>query len=386
MTTNAPAVSRVAIAGFGPVGAACALALSDRVKQDRITILDGRPAGAAGHDLRMIAISEGTRVLLERLLAWDGQHASPITEIHVSERRHFGRTLISAGDYGLPALGYVIAYRHLAAMLEARVKALGIEVRKARVADLSTEPERLVLHLSDGNSLDAAYLIHAEGGTFQQQDKKAFSKSYQQVAVSALVTSSAPLAGRAFERFTTDGPIALLPSHDQGESCYALVWCGKPLDAGRRITLPEHEFLAELGQEFGHRVGRFTSVRSRASFPLGLTLMRDWPNLRELGIGNAAQTLHPVAGQGFNLGLRDALSLSEVLSARFNEPALVKKHFNAARRIDRSATVGMTDFLPRVVGIAAPFAGTLRASALFALDILAPLRHPLARQMMNGQR
>ncbi len=392
----------LAIAGFGPVGAACAIACSLRLAEDQhIVVLDGRAAQPSSVDPRMIAISEGSRLILERLGAWEARAASPITQIHVSQRGSFGRTLIEARDYRIPALGYVIAYHELAGMLQRRVQQLGIEVRQVRLAqetkaDDSTVPApsssalaespALSLALDDGSTLTAQYLVHAEGGTFGDQRAKPVTRSYRQHALTALVSASHLVAERAYERFTADGPIALLPARHDGQPCYALVWCAKPADCERRMQLDEHAFLAELGREFGGRVGRFTSVARRASFPLGLNIRRSWPRERELGIGNASQTLHPVAGQGFNLGLRDALQLSDVLGRFLSHPSQVARQFAALRRIDRGSTIGVTDFLPRAFGISAPFAGVARGAALTLLDLIAPLRHPVAKQMMNGRR
>lgn len=400
------ASAAVVISGFGPVGAACAIACSMRLDDTQhIVILDGHAAVPSALDPRMIAISEGSRLILQRLGAWDERAVSPITEIHVSQRGSFGRTLIEAHDYRMPALGYVIPYHELAGMLQRRVTALGIEVKPVRVRDLAEAGERtmaamsgstssapasatspLSLALDDGSTLEAQYLVHAEGGTFGEQRAKPLTRRYRQHALTALVSASHLVPGRAYERFTVDGPIALLPTRSADQACYALVWCAKPLDCERRLKLDEREFLSELGREFGGRVGRFTSVAKRASFPLGLNIKKHWPRDRELGIGNAAQTLHPVAGQGFNLGLRDALQLADVLSQFHTDASQVASQFAAARRIDRGSTVGVTDFLPRAFGISAPFAGMARGVALTLLDLVPPLRHPVARQMMNGRR
>jgi 2-octaprenyl-6-methoxyphenol hydroxylase len=384
----------VAIAGFGPVGAACAIACSMRFDdRQQIVILDGRAAALNGVDPRMIAISEGSRLILQRLGAWDERAASAISEIHVSQRGSFGRTLIKASDYRIPALGYVIAYHELTGMLQRRVAQLGILVRQVRVTDIveaeacgQSGTQELSLALDDDSTLTTQFLVHAEGGTFGEQSAKPLTRRYRQHALSALVSANHLIPNRAYERFTVDGPIALLPTRHDGKQCYALVWCAKPLDCERRMQLGDQEFLLELGNQFGGRVGKFTSVTQRASFPLGLNVRTSWPSAREVGIGNASQTLHPVAGQGFNLGLRDALQLSEALSAAAIDPSQVARQFAAARRMDRGATVLTTDFLPRVFGISAPFVGVARGAALTLLDLIPPLRHPVAKQMMNGRR
>ena len=373
------------IAGFGPVGAACAIALSMRAgPAAKITVLDGRPLKVDVADPRMIAISEGSRVLLERLGAWAPQRATAIEEIHVSQRHHFGRTLIRARDYQLAALGYVMPYGALAAMLQQRVRELDIEVLEDRLQNAVTNHDECKVTLSSGAQLAVEVLVHAEGGTFGEQPGSQLSRDYRQEGLTAIVRASQPVPARAFERFTPTGPIALLPCRHENADSYALVWCDRSEESRRRLLLSDQQFLEELAVSFGRRVGKFKSVEARASYRLGLNVNRSWPSPREPAIGNAAQTLHPVAGQGFNLGLRDALVLSEVMADPSTEPVSLQQRFLSARRFDRSTTVGLTDFMPRAFGL--PWAGHVAGGALTLLDLVPALRHPLARQMMYGQR
>ncbi len=373
------------IAGFGPVGAACAIALAQRLGgKAQLSILDGRPLTSDTADPRMIAISAGSRVLLERLGAWDPANATPIETIHVSQRGHFGRTLIRARDYRLPALGYVMPYGSLAGMLQQRVRALGIDIRPGRIASVQPEAEHCQITLVNHDTVRADYLVHAEGGTFGDQAPRQISRTYHQEGLTAIVGVSHPIAGCAYERFTPAGPIALLPCRHLGIESYALVWCAAPADCQQRLMLSEAAFLEQLAIAFGRRVGDFLSVSARASFPLGLNIARTWPSPREPVIGNAAQTLHPVAGQGFNLGLRDAILLGESMSKWFAEPQQLQRRFLGVRRLDRGTTVGFTDFMPRVFGL--PVAPVVAAGALTLLDLLPGLRGPLAKQMMYGRR
>ena len=376
---------RIMIAGFGPVGAACAIALSMRAGATaEITVLDGRPLSADAADPRMIAISEGSRVLLERLGAWNPKNATEIEEIHVSQRLHFGRTLIRARDYQLPALGYVMPYGALAEMLQQRVVAVGIQVMPGRLKQTVCNQTGCEVALANGQSVQIDYLVHAEGGTFGEQRPSQISRDYQQAALTAIVTASRRLAGRAFERFTPTGPIALLPCRYLDTDSYSLVWCARPEQSQRRLLLSDHAFLEELAESFGRRVGDFESVLARGSYPLGLNVNRSWPSAREPAIGNAAQTLHPVAGQGFNLGLRDALVLADLMQSQVPQPEALQQQFLRARRLDRATTVGLTDFMPRAFGL--PLAGHIASTALTLLDLVPALRDPLAQQMMYGQR
>lgn len=376
-------VGTVLIAGFGPVGAACAAALSAALPAGhRLVVLDSRPhQEMAKPDARMIAVSYGSRVLLERLGAWRSEDTSPIRHIHVSERNAFGRTLLAASDYGIDALGYVIPYAALTAMLTERVQALPVDVkRNVRIEDCEGSANSCQVTLTDGTALVADYVIHAEGQP--DEGAPARKRDYRQSALSAMVTCSHPQAETAFERFTGQGPLALLPAKDG----YALVWCANPSESLRRTGLSDRALLDELQETFGDRLGRFQSIGPRASIPLGLNVTSISPGLREFAIGNAAQSLHPVAGQGFNLGLRDAFLASDAISAHFLDPQLAERTFVKSRALDRNATIGMTDLLSRVFATPLWPVRAARGSALALLDIIPALRHPLARQMMNGQR
>ncbi len=196
---------------------------------------------------------------------------------------------------------------------------------------------------------------------------------------------SAPQPNVAWERFTAEGPLALLPIGGAGQADYALVWCCSPAEATRRATLPDEAFLEELGIAFGERMGRFTRIVGRAAFPLGLAAAPTLVKGRIAIVGNAAQTLHPVAGQGLNLGLRDAHTLVDTLSEHGATP-LALAAFNARRALDRRLTIGATDTLARLFTVESRALGPLRGAALSALEFVPPLKTAIARQMMFGQR
>jgi 2-octaprenyl-6-methoxyphenol hydroxylase len=398
-----------AIAGAGPAGAACALFLRERgIAASRIALIDARMAEAAAADDRMIAISQGSATLLTRLGAWrDGidPRATAIHTIHVSHRGHFGRTIIDRDDYGVAALGHVIRHGDLTRALDRALARQGIVVRRPlRVATIAIDDNDLRVAMADGSSLTTRHVIHAEGGLFDTQQRRAIHRDYGQSAVTSFVTTtetqSDALAATAFERFTTDGPIALLPAIDaqpdgRERRGYSLVWCGKPDDSAARIALSDDQFRDALHAAFGDRLGGFASVGARRTFPLGLNAVDKPARARtahgaEFAIGNAAQTLHPVAGQGLNLGLRDAHELADLLVDDQRDPArdatALTARYIAARRADRATTVNLTDFMPRVFANPRAAVAVGRGLTLALLDVARPLRGLFARQMMNGRR
>jgi 2-octaprenyl-6-methoxyphenol hydroxylase len=398
----------IAICGAGPIGAAVARFLRERgVDASRIVLVDAKTRAAAAAEDRMIAISHGSATLLARLGAWTptAPRATAIHAIHVSHRGRFGRTVIDRDDYGVAALGYVVRLGDLTQALDAALVAHGVSVqRPCKVAAVAPSSDRLVLSMTDAQhaGIEARCVVHAEGGLFDAQHRRAIHRDYGQTAITAFVTLRAvpdpALRAVAFERFTEDGPIALLPATEAGgdggrRPGYSLVWCGKPADAATRLALDDAAFADALHAAFGDRLGRFATIGPRRSYALGLNAVdraarAHGAGTAEFAIGNAAQSLHPVAGQGLNLGLRDAHDLATLLTAREamdDAPTLVARYL-ARRRVDRAVTVGLTDLMPRL--FASPFAPVVvaRGAALALLDLARPLRGVFARQMMNGRR
>ncbi|MEG1056207.1 MAG: FAD-dependent monooxygenase, partial [Janthinobacterium sp.] len=216
------------------------------------------------------------------------------------------------------------------------------------------------------SSLRASLLVQAEGGLFGQQQERAVSRDYGQSAIIAHVRTTSPIAHRAYERFTDEGPLALLPQDDG----YALVWCVPPTRAEQLLALDDAAFLARLGAAFGSRLGRFSHTTARLAYPLGLNAQANG-TARTVAIGNAAQTLHPVAGQGLNLGLRDAAVLARVL-AQDSSPAGLER-YASLRQADRGLTVRVTDTMARIFTGSAPTQGLLGLS-LGLLDLVSPAR------------
>jgi 2-octaprenyl-6-methoxyphenol hydroxylase len=373
----------VAICGAGPVGMALAALLARRgVAGKRIVLIDGKSLGQAISDPRSIALAWGSRLLLEDVKAWP-LPATAIHQIHVSRRGHLGRSMIDREEHELEALGYVARYGDVVDALARACERAGVQVlRPLRVTDMIERADGVQLQLDDGRSVHAQVAVQAEGGVFGEQADKTTTRDYGQTAVIARVSASSPLAHRAFERFTDEGPLALLPQDGADGHQYALVWCVQPERAQHLLDLGEDAFLHELGVAFGERLGHFTKVSPRLAFPLGLNA-DPRASGRTVAIGNAAQTLHPVAGQGLNLGLRDAAVLARLLAREMTPQAIDR--FASERESDRGMVIRATDTMARV------FAGKGPQQALFglalaALDTVKPARMLLAELMMFGRR
>lgn len=372
----------LAICGAGPVGMALAALLVQRgVSSSSIALVDAKPVEQARRDPRTIALSYGSRQILEEAGAWPVA-ATPIHQIHVSRRGHFGRSLMDRSEHGVDALGYVARYGDVVAALSELCQHLGIAALRPALVTGSTEDADGVSVALEQNGvvsdLRAQLLVQAEGGLFGQQLERAVSRDYGQSAIISWVRVDAPAAHRAYERFTEDGPLALLPQDDG----YALVWCVPPTRAEQLLALDDAAFLARLGDAFGSRLGRFTHATARLAYPLGLNAQATG-TARTVAIGNAAQTLHPVAGQGLNLGLRDAAVLARVLAQDSSPAGLIQ--YAKLRQADRGITVRVTDTMARIFTGSAPLQGVLGLS-LGALDMINPARKTLANLMMYGRR
>jgi 2-octaprenyl-6-methoxyphenol hydroxylase len=344
----------IAIVGAGPVGCTLALLLDSAGR--RVVVCGSRERGSADAHPRPIALSYASRLILERAGVWSRLALTPIQTVHVSQHSGFGTTSLTCADAGVPALGYVIDYR---ALREALLGAL----RESRVRN--DEPVD-----------SAALLAHAEGSGAYTTDK-----SYGQTAIVALVEADRRAGSTAFERFTPQGPLALLPL----AGAYGMIWAMRPERAAALAGLDAPEFLEALQQAFGSRAGRFVSVRGRSSAPLALRVRRRRASVREVYVGNSAQTLHPVAGQGLNLGLRDAWDLATAIGDAPDPgaPAILERYV-ALRRFDASATIRFTDLLAGAFTGTNPVARALCGAALAALDACVPAKRFFARRMIFG--
>lgn len=354
----------VTIVGGGPAGMALALALHRQGVAAEI--LDARPRGAARADQRILALSHGARQILAGLGVWAAIPHTAIATIHISHQGGLGRTRIAATEEQVPALGYVLAAGDLAASLEAALAQTDIPFHDNHRVD--TRP-------------DAPLTVWAEGQV-ETGIGGLVTRDYGQHAVICTATASEAHQGRAWERFTPAGPVAALP---WGKD-YAVVLTCATRDADAIAACRDTEFLATLQGRFGHRV-RFTSSGPRFVFPLGLRYRQVPVADRQVWIGNAAQTLHPVAGQGFNLALRDIFELARCLTDAPDPGAPeVLARYAAGRRLDRGGTVGFTDGLVRLFSNDNPLLRHARGAGLLALDLLPSARSFVARRMMFGAR
>jgi 2-octaprenyl-6-methoxyphenol hydroxylase len=392
----------ILIVGAGPVGAVCALALQQQGVVARVLEAQGADVRA---DTRTLALSHGARQILDRLGVWarlDG--VTPITRIHISQRGALGVARLSADELGVPALGYVLPYAVLTAVLQQALAESRIAVEYgAAVARIEPGVACATVHTAGGRALTAPLVVVADGGRGDAAPVPRFEREYDQTAVVCEVQTELPHANQAFERFTPEGPAALLPKGDryapQGDSdflraearerSYALVWTARNVDAQRIAALPDDAFLAALYRHFGGRQGLFLHAGPRKTFPLKLAWTGSEAAARVVRIGNAAQTLHPVAGQGFNIGLRDAWELASLCgdtpADEIGDAAMLAAYARG-RRLDVLGGAGFTDFLVRVFSNDSAPLRHARGLGLLALEALPPLKAFVARRMMFGAR
>jgi len=368
----------ILIVGAGPVGMTLHLALAAGGRKS--LLLDRRPQQAQQGDPRALALSHGARQLLEQIDSWPTRAATPIETIHVSQKDGFGRTLIDHKEYDLPALGYVVRYRDLAGALAGNLAA-GAVLAEAEIIDIAPGEEHVTVtlrHAGQLRTLQTQLLVHAEG---TPGDDPAVSVSdYDQHAVICEVTPTPGHAKRAWERFTPDGPLALLPLGNE----YSIVFTLPPAKADAVMAMDDEAFIAALQQQFGTRM-TFSKPCKRSRFPLALRLRDTLVKGREVWIGNTAQTLHPVSGQGFNLGIRDAWQLSEILLKNGVDRSNLAT-YAASRRLDRRGSAFFTDQIVRAFSNDFGPLKLARGLGLLALDICPPARHFVAKRMIWGAR
>lgn len=379
-----PVQQDVVIVGGGPVGACLAALLADSGLS--VTLLEAR--GADADDPRRIALSYGSAVLLQKLGAWVRiDPCTPIETIHVSQSGGWGRALLRAEEIGVPALGYVVSYGSChAALTAAMAQAAGVSVRhgvRAEHVTATADAAEVTLRSEAGSEILRARLaVLADGGQVSAATAPRHEHDYRQSAVVADVVTDRAHDGRAYERFCPTGPIALLPS----QPGYALVWTTRADHAAQLVQLAPAQFLAALQSAFGERAGRFVATGAPALFPLQVRVAAAPATSRMVLLGNAAQTLHPVAGQGLNLGLRDAAVLAEMIAAQpgtLDDPGLPRR-FHMARRADRTLTAGITHGLVRTFSNDLAPLRALRGCGLTLLDVLPSAKRAFARRMTFG--
>lgn len=377
----------VAIVGAGPVGGTLALAIADA--DLTVLALDARAEGGTLRGDRSLAVSHGARLVFERLDLWtrlaSTPHAvTPILTVDISQAGGFGVARLAASEHDLPALGYVISYRALQSAVDDALARTTTHVRyRAVVTRVDGGPDHATAVLEDGSRIDARLAVVADGSGAAVAGIARERRDYGQVALVAKVGTKAPHGGVAYERFTPTGPVALLPEGDR----YGLVWTMSPADAEAALAWPDDVFLSRLALHFGARAPEFTSVRDRRSFPLALEFARPAVASRCVLVGNAAQSLHPIAGQGFNLGLRDAFELSQAINrtprAMLGDRAMLAT-YAAGRRTDRYAGIAFTHGLARIFASDAAVLRWPRGIALSLLDAMPVAKRAFTRAMLFG--
>jgi len=383
----------IVIVGGGPVGMALALTL--REYELSVLLLEARELPEKVDDPRPLALSYGSRLILQRLDIWKNlAQPAPITTIHISNLGHFGHAVLTPDDAGVPALGYVVNYHNLYHSMGRAVRGSNaVYQTNALVTAIRTDLSLAQVTYHQGSTtrqVRARLLVLADGGKLANQIDGIHyhTYDYKQIAIVANVKVESPRPGMAFERFTLNGPLALLPSGDG----YALVWTMPVVAAEEILKLDDKSFLVHLHGQFGDRMGKFIHVGPRSSFPLILKHASAITGHRAALIGNAAQTLHPVAGQGFNLGLRDAWELaseiSRIPSGTPGEPGSTRMlaAYSRRRQSDKRISRLFTDSLIKLFTADLPLVQTCSGIGLAALDSLPPARRLIAHQMIFGTK
>lgn len=394
----------IVIVGGGLVGASLGCALAPLIERYgwRVAIIESAPMAVhpqenvwqPSFDARASAIAEGSAQRFRQLGVWEAMRgeATPIRRIHISERGRLGATRLSADELGVAALGHVIPNAWMGRVLHQRLAQLPLEWHcPAKVEQLTPVANGHDLQLSDGSQLKAGLTVLADGGRSGLKEQLGIGsrhEPYQQTALIAHVGVSQPHLGVAYERFTSQGPMALLPLPGQAME---LIWTHPTGSETARMALPEREFLLQLQRAFGDRVGRFTRVGTRHAYPLSLVTAEEPVRPGLAVLGNAAHALHPVAGQGFNLALRGVMDLVEALeqgeqAKRPLGDMTTLQAFEKQRSRDRANVIRFSDGLVRLFGLSFPLLPHARAAGLIGLNLVGPLRRGLARRAMGLER
>lgn len=393
----------ITIVGGGMVGASLALLLSSLNLGWRIQVIEAFPITAASaddlqpsFDARSTALSHSSREIFEILGLWQtlSNRLADIREVHVSDRGHIGSARLYAEEQNLPALGYVVENQWLGSVLmEALQSANNVAIiAPEKVTKVSPVQGGMKLSLSQGRDITTKLLVIADGAQSTTRELlgiDATTKDYGQVALVANISLSQDHNGIAYERFTDSGPMAMLPLQPvDGEYRSAVVWTLPPERAAEMIDAPEAEFLVALQDRFGHRLGQFQRVGTRHSYPIRLITSNEQVRSNTVVVGNAAHSLHPVAGQGFNLALRDVavlvneLSLADSAGSTLGELSVLQNYLKQ-QEADQKQTILLSDLLPKIFAIGASPVALARNLGLLALDTVPLFRHQFARLGMG---
>ena len=388
----------IVIAGGGMIGTSLALALAPLGL--RVAVVEAvarKSSSQPSFDERTTALSRSTQRMFEAMELWPEIVAAstPIRSIHVSDQGRFGFSHIDAAEQGVEALGYVVINRVLGSVLQAALADLdGVDVLcPARIVDVELAPDKATATIETDNgrqSLDCALLVAADGANSAVRDMlgiTAQKNSYGQFAVIGNVVPERPIENMAYERFTEQGPLAILPLADDRAG---FIWTVSEEDADRVMALDDTGFLAELQQEFGFRLGEFTRVGKRASYPLILSKALRLTATRSVLVGNSAHGLHPVSAQGFNLGMRDVAAIVDCIADACRETpecdpgsADILGRYAEWRRSDQQKLVRFTDGLVKLFGSKRRPLRALRNVGMLGFDLVPGVRSVFAKHTMG---
>jgi len=381
----------VVIVGGGMAGATAALAIKKTSPTLQIAVIEAFAPKSQTHpsfDDRSIALADQSVQYLKQfnLFNADWPFAEAIKQVHVSDRGHFGKTSLHHQDYKTNALGYVVEVNPFGAYLHQQLAKTDIQLYcPATINELKQTQESVELILNDETQLSGRLLVVADGAqspTRKQLNIGFDSLAYEQGALIANIEVEGGHSGQAFERFTEHGPMALLP---MTQNRYSLVWCMPNAQLEHYKTLEPDAFIAELQAAFGYRAGVFKQVGMRAQYPLVLGRVEQLVHHRSVLIGNAAHAIHPIAGQGFNLGLRDIQALVELIASEqhdLGEHAFTQA-YNRARAQDIKTVMTLTDALVRLFSNSSRLLALGRSCGLLAMSLSENLKAPLAKQLMG---
>jgi len=379
----------VVIIGGGMAGASCALGLKQSNKQLSIAVIEANEVSADYHpsfDDRSIALAQQSVQYLKSINAFDCQapFAAAIKKVTVSDRGHFGKTHIDCQEYGHDALGYVVEVNPFGRSLHLQLTRTDVSLFcPDTVAKLEYQSDCANITLSSGEQLSAKLVVIADGAHSQSRKLANIefnTRAYQQAAIIANIEVAGGHHHHAFERFTEHGPMALLP---MSNNRYSLVWCMEPEQIEHTLALEEDAFLDALQKAFGYCGGSFSKVGMRASYPLVYGKAESLSSHRTVLIGNAGHAIHPVAGQGFNLGLRDVQLLCDMANRSDLGDYAFTRYYSQTRSKDITTVMTLTDSLVRLFSNSSRLLALGRSIGLFSMDLFSSLKTPLAKQLMG---
>ena len=379
-----------AIIGGGPVG--LIFAILNHANKGKIQIFESKIRGSSNQDNKALALSNGSRLILEEIGIWDRleKDTTKIEKIHTSQVGSFGRTLLDAGEFNEESLGYIVSYGHLMAVLQQEIECIS-NVKtfyETKVTKCMGEKSMLNLSLETNNkikNLKSEFVILADGAAEKieglELNKKI--KHFDHTAIVTKVLTEMPHRNIAYERFTSNGPIALLPNKDDK---FSLVWTGPSKFIEKLEKLNQESFLSQLHESFGDRVGSFLECEKRISFDLKQTYV-EVMHSNIVALGNASQTMHPVAGQGLNTGLRDAFKLNQLLMDHTKIKSLeaVFEEYKQSRASERKKILNFTEMLVKSFSNDLVGLKKARGYALSLLDIAKPIKQSFVRKMSYGE-